>query len=42
MIVGLILARGGSKSIKDKNLVELGGKSLIAWTWIMSSVIIKR
>jgi CMP-N-acetylneuraminic acid synthetase len=31
-IVGLILARGGSKSIPRKNIKLLGGKPLIAWT----------
>lgn len=31
-IVGLIPARGGSKSIPRKNLVNLGGAPLIAWT----------
>ncbi|MTI11392.1 acylneuraminate cytidylyltransferase family protein [Rhodospirillaceae bacterium RKSG073] len=30
-VVALTPARGGSKSIKYKNLVELGGKPLIAW-----------
>lgn len=31
-IVGLILARGGSKRIPNKNIKQLGGKPLIAWT----------
>jgi CMP-N,N'-diacetyllegionaminic acid synthase len=31
-VVGLIPARGGSKGIPRKNLVELGGKPLVAWT----------
>jgi len=31
-IVGLILARGGSKRIHNKNIKHLGGKPLIAWT----------
>lgn len=31
-ILGLILARGGSKRIPNKNLIELGGRPLIAWT----------
>ena len=30
--VGLITARGGSKSIPRKNVVPVGGKPLIAWT----------
>jgi CMP-N-acetylneuraminic acid synthetase len=30
--LGLIPARGGSKGIPGKNLVDLGGKPLIAWT----------
>jgi len=30
--LGLILARGGSRGIPRKNLVDLGGKPLIAWT----------
>lgn len=31
-VIGLIPARGGSKGIPGKNLVELGGRPLIAWT----------
>ncbi len=31
-ILGLIPARGGSKGLPGKNLIELGGKPLIAWT----------
>jgi len=31
-IIGLILARGGSKRIPNKNIKYLGGKPLIAWT----------
>jgi len=31
-VLGLILARGGSKSIPNKNIVEAAGKPLIAWT----------
>ena len=30
--VALILARGGSKGIKQKNLVKVNGKLLIFWT----------
>lgn len=30
--LGIVLARGGSKRIPDKNIKELGGKPLIAWT----------
>jgi CMP-N,N'-diacetyllegionaminic acid synthase len=31
-IIGLVPARGGSKSIPRKNLALCGGKSLLAWT----------
>jgi CMP-N-acetylneuraminic acid synthetase len=31
-VLGLITARGGSKGIPGKNLVECGGKPLLAWT----------
>ena len=31
-ILGVIPARGGSKSVPRKNIKELGGKPLIAWT----------
>ena len=31
-VLGLIPARGGSKGIKDKNLININGKPLIAWT----------
>jgi CMP-N,N'-diacetyllegionaminic acid synthase len=31
-IIGLITARGGSKSIPEKNIKPLAGKPLIAWT----------
>ena len=31
-ILGVITARGGSKSIPKKNIKELGGKPLLAWT----------
>ncbi len=31
-VLGLIPARGGSKSIANKNLVDLGGCPLIKWT----------
>ena len=31
-VLGLITARGGSKSIPRKNVADLGGKPLIAWT----------
>jgi hypothetical protein len=30
-LAGLILARGGSKGIPRKNIVELNGKPLIGW-----------
>jgi CMP-N-acetylneuraminic acid synthetase len=32
-VVGLIPARGGSKSIPGKNLADVGGKSLLAWAY---------
>lgn len=32
MIIGFIPARAGSKGIPHKNIVDLGGKPLIAWT----------
>lgn len=32
MLIGLIPARGGSKGIKRKNIKEIFGKPLIAWT----------
>lgn len=31
-ILGVITARGGSKSVPRKNIKELGGKPLLAWT----------
>lgn len=31
-ILALITARGGSKGIPKKNIIDLGGKPLIAWT----------
>ena len=31
-ILGLITARGGSKGIPRKNVIDLGGKPLIGWT----------
>jgi N-acylneuraminate cytidylyltransferase len=31
-LLGLIPARGGSKRLPNKNLADLGGKSLLAWT----------
>ena len=32
MLIGLIPARGGSKEIQRKNIKEIFGKPLIAWT----------
>ena len=31
-VLGVVTARGGSKGIPRKNLVDLGGKPLLAWT----------
>ena len=31
-VVGVILARGGSEELPNKNILPLGGKPLIAWT----------
>lgn len=31
-VLGVITARGGSKSVPRKNVFELGGKPLLAWT----------
>ena len=31
-MLGITLARGGSKGVKDKNIREVGGKPLLAWT----------
>ncbi len=31
-IIGLIPARGGSKRIKSKNIADLGGEPLVAWS----------
>ena len=31
-VIGVITARGGSKSIPKKNIAPVGGKPLIAWT----------
>lgn len=30
--LGVVLARGGSKGIPGKNLADLGGDPLLAWT----------
>ncbi|HBU21935.1 TPA: acylneuraminate cytidylyltransferase family protein, partial [Candidatus Beckwithbacteria bacterium] len=32
MILGVVPARSGSKSIKDKNIKPLAGKPLMAWS----------
>lgn len=32
LVLGLVPARGGSESVPGKNLVEVGGRPLIAWT----------
>lgn len=31
-VIAIIPARSGSKSIKDKNIINLKGKPLIAWS----------
>ena len=31
-VLGLIPARGGSQTIKRKNMIDLGGVPLIEWT----------
>ena len=31
-VLGITLARGGSKGVKDKNIREVGGKPLLVWT----------
>jgi len=31
-VLGLIIARGGSKGLPGKNILDLGGKPLIAWS----------
>lgn len=31
-VLGVITARGGSKGVEKKNILEVGGKPLIAWT----------
>ena len=31
-VIGLITARGGSKGVPGKNIREVAGKPLIAWT----------
>ncbi len=43
-VLGVIPARGGSKGVPGKNLVEIGGKPLIAWTieTAQESIIIDR
>lgn len=33
-ILALVIARGGSKGIKNKNITDVGGRALIDWTFI--------
>ena len=40
-VLGIITARGGSKSLPRKNVLPLGGKPLIAWT-IEAALLAKR
>jgi CMP-N-acetylneuraminic acid synthetase len=35
-ILGLITARGGSKRLPGKNVIELGGKPLLAWSVLLA------
>lgn len=35
-ILGLITARGGSKRLPGKNVIELGGKPLLAWSILVA------
>ncbi|MBE7554831.1 MAG: acylneuraminate cytidylyltransferase family protein [Anaerolineales bacterium] len=37
-ILGIIPARGGSKGIPRKNVRQVGGRPLIAWTWEAAQV----
>ncbi len=37
----LICARGGSKGIKDKNLIDFNGHPLVAWSIIKAKQIKK-
>ena len=38
-ILGVTLARGGSKGIKNKNIVNILGKPLISYTIILHSIV---
>ena len=40
-ILGIIPARGGSKGIKKKNIVDCGGKPLIYWSIKMGAKLVK-
>ena len=41
-ILAIVPARGGSKGIKDKNIIRISGKPLISYTIDLSIVLIKR
>ena len=40
-VFAFVFARGGSKGLKDKNLMQLGGKPLLAWSIDVAKAISK-